>query len=290
MHDQGWSAEFEIPFKSLRYGAADVQTWGINFQRNIRRRNEVVYWSPLPQQHNLFRVSQAGTLRGIAPPSQRNFKITPYALGQFERGGAINGTDFTEEFGLDAKYSITPSLTLDITYNTDFAQVEVDELQVNLDRFSLFFPEKRPFFLENAGQFAVGSPREVELFFSRRIGVGGGGVQLPIDGGVRLSGKVGQATNVGFLQMRSEAIDGEAPENDYTVARVSQELANRSAVGLMFVQRDGDGSVSGDADSDYNRTYAIDGRWGIGENLLLKGYYAQSETPGRSVPGVVASI
>ena len=194
--DIGWSAEMEIPFKSLRYDNDDVQIWGINFQRNIRRNNEVAFWSPLPRQHSLSRVSQAGSISGIQVPPQKNFKLTPYGLGQASRGGELtSGTHLNEEFGFDLKYSLTPSLILDATYNTDFAQVEVDELQVNLDRFSLFFPEKRPFFLENAGQFSVGSPREMQLFFSRRIGVGENGEQLPIDGGVRLSGKLGSSTN-----------------------------------------------------------------------------------------------
>lgn len=157
---------------SLRYGGGEVQTWGINFQRNIRRNNEVAFWSPLPRQHNIHRVSEAERLVGVQLPPQRNLKITPYALVSASRGGVLPpGTHYDEEFGFDIKYSLTPGLTLDATYNTDFAQVEADEQQVNLNRFSLFFPEKRPFFLENAGHFAVGNPEEAELFFSRRIGV-----------------------------------------------------------------------------------------------------------------------
>jgi len=276
----GWSAEFEIPFKSLRYSAEDVQTWGVNFQRNIRRNNEVVYWAPLSRQFNLYRVSEAGSLSGLRPPVQRNLKVTPYGLGVVRRGGMLDGTHYEEEIGIDAKWSITPSLTLDATYNTDFAQVEVDEIQVNLDRFSVFFPEKRPFFLENAGQFSVGTPRELELFFSRRIGVGAGGVFQPIDGGIRLSGKVGEATNLGLLHMRSEAVGGLAPQNDFSVARVRQEFKNRSSVGALLVSREGDGSINGDADSDYNRTYALDGKWGVGDHLDIDAYYAQTETPG----------
>ena len=168
----GWSAEMLIPFKSLRYGKGDKQVWGINFQRNIRRNNEVTYWAPLTRQYNLNRVSEAGTVEGIKPPVQRNLKITPYVLAKGRRGGELDGTESDQEFGFDIKYSLTPSLTLDATYNTDFAQVEADEQQVNLDRFNLFFPEKRPFFLENAGQFKVGNDQETELFFSRRIGIG----------------------------------------------------------------------------------------------------------------------
>ena len=126
--DFGWSAEFAIPFKSLRYRKQGAQSWGINFQRNIARRDEVAYWSPLPLQYNLYRLSEAGTLTNLALPSQRSVKVTPYVLGTLDRGGnAEPGTHNDMELGFDAKIALTPSLTLDATYNTDFAQVEVDE-------------------------------------------------------------------------------------------------------------------------------------------------------------------
>jgi hypothetical protein len=278
--EQGWSAEFEIPFATLRYGKDAVQDWGINFQRNIGRNNEIDYWAPLDRNRNLYRVSRAGTLQGIAPPAQRNLQLTPYALGQWQRGGALAGTDADSDVGLDVKYSITPSLTLDLTYNTDFAQVEADEKQLNLDRFNLFFPEKRPFFLENAGQFSVGNGQEVEMFFSRRIGIAAGGTTIPVEGGARLSGKIGARTNVGLLYMGTDAVTGVAPGNNFAVARVSQELANRSSIGAIFVSRDGDGSHLVPSGQDYNRTYAVDGRWGIGEDILLQAWAARTETPG----------
>lgn len=279
--DYGWSVEMEIPFRSLRYKGRDVQIWGINFQRNVRRNNEVAFWSPLERQYNLFRVSDAGKLEGITLPPQRNLKVTPYALGKAGWGTDYEGTDYDTEFGGDLKWSVTPSLTLDATINTDFAQVEVDEVVVNLDRFNVFLPEKRPFFLENAGQFSVGSPEEVELFFSRRIGISGDGAILPIDWGGRLTGKVFNRTNVGLLQMRSAAVTGEAPENDFTVLRVNQELAKRSSLGAIFVNRDGDGSFGAVPSSDdYNRTYGVDGRWGIGDELMISGYLAKTDTPG----------
>jgi hypothetical protein len=201
-------------------------------------------------------------------------------LGSSTSGGGLDGTENDEEFGVDLKYSITPNLTLDATYNTDFAQVEADVQQVNLNRFSLFFPEKRPFFLENAGQFSVGNPREIELFFSRRIGVGPGGEPIPIVGGLRLSGKIGQSTNVGLLQMRTEDVTGVAPQNDFSVVRVNQELANRSSIGAIFVNREGDGSLKPAGEDDYNRTYAIDGRWGIGDEITLQSFIAKTSTPG----------
>jgi hypothetical protein len=279
--ETGWSAEFEIPFRTLRYGSSEQQTWGINFQRNIRHNNEIAYWAPLERNRNLYRVSEAGLLLGIEPPPQRNLKFTPYVLGQARRGGELSGTETDSDIGFDVKYSITPSLTLDLTYNTDFAQVEADEQQVNLDRFNLFFPEKRPFFLENAGQFAVGEGAEAELFFSRRIGIGEDGEEIPVDAGARLSGKVGEKTNIGFLYMRTDALDGVAPENDFSAARVSQELPNRSSIGAIFVNRDGDGSHLLTASDDYNRTYGVDGRWGIGDNLLFQGWLARTDTPGR---------
>ena len=276
----GWSSEFRIPFSSLRYGVDEIQSWGFNFERRIRRNNEVAYWAPMSQDRDLLRVSEAGTIEGIQAPRQRNLKVTPYVLGKTVDGGDLPDRENDAEIGFDIKYSITPSLTLDATYNTDFAQVEVDEQQVNLDRFNLFFPEKRPFFLENAGQFTVGNPREVELFFSRQIGISDDGTPVPIDGGLRLSGKIGGTTNVGLLYMSSEAVDGVISGNNYAVARINQELANRSSIGFLVVDRDGDGSLLGNGGDDQNRTYAVDGRLGIGENGLMQAWAAKTETPG----------
>ena len=275
----GWSAEMRIPFKSLRYGSGDEQVWGINFQRNIRRNNEEVYWAPLSRQRDLNRVSEAGTVEGIVPPPQRNLQFTPYALAKARRGGEIDGTETDTEFGFDIKYSITPSLTLDATYNTDFAQVEADHRQINLDRFNLFFPEKRPFFLENAGQFTVGNGEEVELFFSRRIGIGEEGEVIPIEGGLRVSGKVGGSTNVGFLYMASEAVDEIAPGNQFIVARINQELPSRSAIGAILIDRNGDGSYLVADPADNNRSYGIDGGVGIGEYTIISGWGAITDTP-----------
>jgi hypothetical protein len=279
--ETGWSTEMRIPFKTLRYGSGDQQAWGINFQRNIRRNNEIVFWAPLERNRNIYRVSEAGTVTGIVPPPQRNLKVTPYVLGTTQSGGELADPETDQEFGFDIKYSLTPSLTLDATYNTDFAQVEVDELQVNLDRFNLFFPEKRPFFLENAGQFAVGNPAAVEMFFSRRIGISEDGEPIPIEGGLRLSGKLGSTTNVGLLYMSVEGVEGIAPANTFAVARLNQELPSRSAIGLIVISRDGDGSFNVAEEDDHNETYAIDGRWGIGDHLMLEGWAAKTNTPGR---------
>jgi hypothetical protein len=279
--DDGWSTEMEIPFTSLRFGASEVQTWGFNFERRIRRNNEISFWAPLSQERGLTQVSQAGSVEGIRVPRQRNLQLTPYVLTRTRRGGTLTDSVSDDEAGFDLKYSITPSLTLDLTYNTDFAQVEVDDQQVNLDRFSLFFPEKRAFFLENAGQFSVGNSQEAELFFSRRIGITNG-FAVPIEGGARLSGKIGQRTNIGVLRMSSEAVDGLASANDYSVARVSQELPNRSSIGGLFVDRQGDGSLLGNVGTDENQTYALDGRWGIKRNGLVQAWVAETKTPGRT--------
>ncbi len=281
--EYGWSAEFAIPFRTLRFNSGADQIWGINFERTIRRRNERAYWSPLPRQYGLSRVSRAGSLEGISVLSPRNLQVMPYLLGQGGRdveAGSYDtvGPDF--DFGADLKYSITPSMTLDATYNTDFAQVEVDEQQINLDRFNLFFPEKRPFFLENAGHFAAGQPGEVELFFSRRIGIGPGGDPVPIIGGARLSGDVG-GMKVGLLNMQTAQVGRvDVPANNFGVARLKRELANRSFFGGLFTNRQGVGDHAGD--DDYNRVVAVDGQYGIGRYGVVSGFAARSFTPGIS--------
>ena len=277
----GWCAEFAIPFRTLRFSDAELQTWGLNFQRNIRKRNESAFWVNLPRQFDIQKVSLAGALTGLENIQQKNLKLMPYGLGEASRDfDTQQEADFSNNLGIDLKYSLTPSLTLDATYNTDFAQVEVDELQINLDRFNLFFPEKRPFFLENAGSFSVGSPGEVELFFSRRIGISNDGQEIPIFGGVRLSGK-GAGMNVGFINMQTESVAKDTLQaNNFTVIRLGKELANRSSIGGIFVNRSGTGDLS--PENDYNRTFGIDGRWGIGKYLNLSGFAAQTATPGVS--------
>ena len=283
--EYGWSAEFAIPFRTLRFRAGLEQQWGVNFQRNIRRRNEVAYWSPLEQQFGLHRVSAAGSLEGLEVPQQRLLQLVPYALASGREPALREDTETDTELGLDVKYGVTRSLTLDATYNTDFAQVEADVQQVNLDRFNLFFPEKRPFFLENAGLFSVGEPGLVELFFSRRIGIGPAGQQIPIDGGVRLTGKV-QRTNVGLLAMQSGDLDEgpgplTIPENQFGVVRVSHDLPNRSRVGALLIGRDSSGDSPGTVGAiEDNRTYAVDGQWGVGEYHTFAGFAARTSSPG----------
>jgi hypothetical protein len=277
--DFGWSAEFAIPFRSIRYPSRPEHAWGLNFQRNIRRRNERAYWAPVSRQYDLYRLSLAGALVGLNIPSQRNFTVTPYVLGQTLDNPQRVEPVALGDAGVDLKYSLTPSLTLDATYNTDFAQVEVDEEQINLDRFNLFFPEKRPFFLENAGLFSVGNPGEAELFFSRRIGIGPNGREIPIVGGGRLSGRIA-GTSVGILNMQTEEVGGVTAANNFTVARVQRELPNRSALGAILTNRQGTGDLS--PSNDYGRTFGFDGRLGYGQNGLISGWVARTETPGRS--------
>ena len=277
MTDEGWSAEFAIPLRTLRY-AGSPQTWGINFHRNIRRKREDDYWSPVSRIYDLYRLSSAGELHGLELRSPRNFKITPYALGAAGRDYAVEvETNTNTDFGVDAKVGLTPSLNVDLTYNTDFAQVEVDDQQINLTRFNLFFPEKRPFFLENAGNFSMGQGSSVDLFFSRRIGIGPGGVPVPILGGARLSGKAGDY-NLGFLNMQTQEVAGAVAANNYTVMSLSREFGQRSSLGTMFVNRMGTGSSA--LDDDWNRTWGVEGRLGIGEALTFTGFAARTETPG----------
>ena len=279
--DFGWSAEFAIPLRSIRFNGGDNKTWGINFQRNISKRSETAYWANLPLGFDIKRLSLAGKMHGLNLKSPKNLKIIPYGLVQsIQNNHPPKYTTGNTAVGGDIKYSLTPGLTLDMTYNTDFAQVEVDEQQVNLDRFNLFFPEKRPFFLENAGQFSVGSPGEVDLFFSRRIGIGSGGSLVPIIGGSRVSGKIGQ-TNIGLLSMFTDEIPDETGaiellKNNYSVARINHDFAaQRSSLGGIMVSRSGLNDPL-----DYNRVVAVDGKLGIGKKAQLSGYLSQSSTPG----------
>ena len=288
--DIGWSAEFAIPFRTIRYPDREDQVWGMNFQRTIRRRNETAYWAPLPRQYNLYRVSMAGQLAGVRAPVgfTGNLQVTPYVVGEMATRDIEPGVgpQSAGNFGADLKYSVTSGLTLDATYNTDFAQVEVDQQQINLDRFNLFFPEKRPFFLENAGAFSVANQSggrnlgQTELFFSRRIGISDVGTPIPIVGGARMSGKVTDSTTVGFLNMQTEQVGTQSnTANNFSVARLRRDLPNRSSIGGLFVNRQGTSSYA--PTEDYNRTYAFDGRWGIGENGMVQGFMGRTQTPGR---------
>ncbi|HEV8319735.1 MAG TPA: DUF5916 domain-containing protein [Vicinamibacterales bacterium] len=277
--ETGWRAEFAIPLRTLRYGPPP-QTWGVNFSRNIERKRELVYWSPVSRIYTVARLSSAGELAGLDVPAPRDFKLIPYAISSSNRNFTSSSeTKYAQirDWGIDAKIGVTSSTTLDLTYNTDFAQVEVDEQQINLTRFNLLFPEKRPFFLENRGLFAVGRPGEIDLFFSRRIGIDDDGTLLPIQGGARLTGKAG-GFNVGLLNMQTAAVD-DTPANNFTAARLNKDLRNRSSMGVMFVNRQGTGSRAGP--DDYNRTYSVDGKLGIRQAVSISAFAARTQTPGK---------
>ena len=297
--DGGWTVEIQIPFKSLRYRPTSTQVWGIQLRRIIRRRTEASYLTPLPISAargnsviaGLWRVSQAGSLVGIEVPSgSRKIEIKPYGIGGVTTDidadsptrNALDG-----QFGLDVKYGVTQNLTADFTYSTDFAQVEVDEQRVNLTRFSLFFPEKREFFLEARGNFdfargaGLGGAGAPTLFFSRRIGLQGGDV-VPILAGGRLTGKIG-AFDVGALNIQTgnELLSG-AQTTNFTVLRVKRDILRRSTIGGIFTNRSvsllGDGS---------NQVYGIDGRLAFFDDVTLLGYVARTRTADR--PGRDAS-
>jgi uncharacterized protein DUF5916 len=279
--EQGWSAEYVIPFKTLRFSNAESQEWGIQFARRIPRLNEESEWSPLPFRSAATRTNFAGTLRGLERVSQgRNFKVKPYVLGQ-QTQTVVNGQLVTtksfgswDDFGrgVDLKYGLTSSMTLDATYRTDFAQVEADQQQVNLTRFNLFFPEKREFFLENTGIFAFGPGGNLVPFFSRRIGLSATGTPIPVVGGGRVSGRV---TNydIGVLSMRTEAL-GATPANNYLVARIKRNVLRNSYIGALGTHRDSTRA------GDYNRVFGADAHFQFyNDKLEFDSFLLGSETP-----------
>ena len=297
--EQGWTLEMAIPFKSLRYRTGPAQIWGINFQRNVASTNETSFLTPIPAAlafQGMFRFSSAPTLVGVeVPESGTRLEVKPYAISDVTTD--LDATprllnDPNGDFGVDMKYGVTQGLTADLTYNTDFAQVEVDEQQVNLTRFSLFFPEKREFFLEGQGIFDFGGGfrggptayyfkgerfggAAPVLFFSRRIGLNDGRT-VPIRGGGRLTGKVGPYS-IGLLDVQtgSESGAGTAPTN-FAVARLKRDVLRRSAVGALFTGR----SVSTEAPGA-SHTYGVDGVFSFYDNLNVNTYVARTETPGR---------
>ncbi len=277
--DYGWSAEFSIPFNTLKYKNDKDQSWGINFERVIARKKEESHWSPISRQFTMNRLISAGTLTDINVPNSKNIKIMPYGLGQKNiNTGETSSTSNDQSFGIDAKMSVGSSMNLDLTYNTDFAQVEADEQQINLDRFSLFFPEKRAFFLENAGLFSVGSGGgrsgpDIEMFFSRRIGVGSEGSPVPIIGGCRLTGTF-TGMKVGILSMLTDEVKGVTDKNNYSVLRLKKELPNRTHVGGMYTALD-----HGGQNGYLNQSYAIDAQLGIGELSKIVAFSGLTRTP-----------
>ncbi len=285
----GWTVEMEIPFKSLRYRPGPLQVWGFQVRRSIRHKNEWVYLTRVPisagggqGSRGIFRVSAAATLVGVeAPDGSRNIEIKPYTIGGLTtdvNAGIENVGD--GDFGLDVKYGLTANLTADLTYNTDFAQVEVDEQQVNLTRFSLFFPEKREFFLEGRGifNFGGGSGRgggtAPTLFYSRRIGLERGTV-VPILGGGRVTGKIGRF-DVGLLNIQTrDSLDAGVDGTNFTALRIKRDILRRGSVGGIFTNRSL--SQAGDGAS---QAYGVDTSLAFGDNLSMTSYFARTRTPG----------
>ena len=281
--ERGWEAEMAIPLKTLRYQTGDNQTWGFNVLRNIRHKNEQVYLAPIPRGFDIYRVSLAAKMTGLTLPPRRDIKLIPYALGSINKDFTRASGDQVArngDVGLDFKWGIRPNLTLDATYNTDFAQVEADEEQVNLTRFDLFFPEKRPFFLENASTFQFGNPQQIDLFFSRRIGLSAAALPIDIRGGGRLSGKLG-GWNVGLLNIQADDIENAdggiiGPSNNFSVLRMQREVG-RSSYGFIFVNRQGSGQAS--IADDYNRAYGVDANIQLTQNQRLSAFLARTDTP-----------
>ncbi len=291
--EAGWQTEIAIPFKSLRFHDAESHNWGINFGRRIRRKNEDTYWSPIPRPFPLSRVSQAGTLQGVGRLHQgMNLQVKPYLSAPVVRL-EDDDVDFKPEVGLDVKYGVSSQLTLDLTVNTDFAQVEADNQQINLTRFSLFFPEKREFFLENANifQFArqgasrrVGGRNRLDSdlipFFSRRIGISEGRL-VPVLGGVRLSGRAGAYT-LGLFSMQTDEFE-DIPSTNFSVIRVRRDVLHRSDVGGMFINKE-------QGSGPHNRTYGIDGNFNFLDHLDLTSFFVKTETPGLQDEDVAGNL
>jgi hypothetical protein len=295
--EDGWYAEIRIPFRTLKFAPDADQTWGINFQRRLRRLNENSYWAPLPRIHNLSRVSMAGTvegLQGLRPGN--NLRVKPYALASASRvGQSANIGDF--DAGFDVKYGITSGLTWDFTVNTDFSQVEADEQQVNLTRFNLFFPEKRDFFLENSGiyQFGVAGnsgggggggrqnpSQDMILFFSRRIGLSDDGQAIPILGGTRLTGRVG-GFSMGLLNIQQREQEPTAlrlgtPATNFTAVRLRRDVLAQSDIGVMFLDKEQTGP-------HFNRVVGADANFRFFQSLDLNFAGAKTFSPADAVNG-----
>ncbi len=286
----GWTTEIRIPFRSLRYAAGGSQLWGINFQRNIKHRNEKVFFTHTPQAYNrqaLIRLSNAATLVGLeAPAGSRRMELKPYAIGS-QAHAPLNDVlnEWSGDVGADFKFGVTDGLTADVTWNTDFAQVEDDETQVNLSRFSLFYPEKREFFLEGQGVFDFGGrqtrafggqgPSDAPIpFFSRSIGISGGSA-VPILGGARLHGRAG-AYQMGLMNIQTEGVPGlDVESTNFSAFRMKRDLFSRSNIGVIATHRnlgaDGTGS---------NSLYGVDGNFAPTDNMRFNTFYMATSEPG----------
>lgn len=284
---QGYVVEIEIPLTTLRF-TEGIDSWGFNVSRVIRRKNEENLWSSWQRSYGLERVSQAGELAGVREIKRRRlYEIKPYATGGWRQGVPLVGArgfdaGVNGKVGLEvAKIGITPSLTAEFTVNPDFGQAEIDNQVINLTRFSVFFPEKRDFFLENSGIFLFGREEENQAFFTRRIGLTDDGAPVPIDYGAKLTGRIGPY-NVGFLQVQTRKL-GEAstglgiPRDQFTVLRVKRDVLKRSYIGGIFVNRQGATSTDG---STYNRVAGFDSEFNLTDHYKATAFWMGSITPG----------
>jgi len=282
---EGFTVEIAIPLMSLRFDNK-ATVWGFNVARMIRRKNEMSLWTAWRRTFGLQRVSQAGELTGVEGIHRpRLLEFKPYATAGWRQNASVIGTEglvtgALHTGGLEVgRIGITPSLTAELTVNPDFGQVEVDEQVVNLSRFSVFFPEKRDFFLENAGVFLMGREESNQLFFSRRIGLTDDGQPLPIDYGAKLTSKIGPY-NVGFLQVQTREMPGVTPSDagvprqQFTVARVKRDVFGRSSIGAMFVNREGG------VDTRYNRAAGVDALINLSDHWQIITFLMATDTPG----------
>jgi len=281
----GWTAEFAIPFKSLRVSESEQegQIWGLDLERMIRRKNEWAYWNGFRRGFQLEDVSQAGHLEGLKDiETGMRLRVKPFSLAGFSQSSDGSRSTFrnASDFGLEVmKWRITPSLTADATWRTDFAQTEVDDLRVNLDRFPLFFPERREFFQEGSGIFDFGTvtrgiTSNLRLFHSRRIGLSPRRRPVPIVAGGRITGRL-QGFTLGLLNVQTESFQPEnIPASNYGVLRVKRDVLSRSAVGAFLMNREKAGG------SDFNRVYGVDSIFVFRRHFTIDGFLAKSNKPG----------
>lgn len=280
-YDDKWIVEMAIPFTSLRYKAG-VETWRINFSRNDLKRNENSVWAPVPRIFNVASLAFTGELKWDEAPkkSGANISIIPYLTGGVSKDFITqNKEQYTYNGGVDAKIAITSSLNLDITINPDFSQVEVDRQVTNLSRFSLFFPERRNFFIENSDLFERFGFRQIRPFFSRRIGLYNGQV-IPIIGGFRLSGNINKNWRIGIMSMQTEHKHELGLESqNYSVAAVSRNVLKRSNISFIFVNKQ-EVTSKGISDNQFNRIAGADFNLQSANNKWFgKVFYHYSFTP-----------
>jgi len=255
--DSGWVAEMAIPWKTLRY-PKDSVTWGINFLRIARNKNQFSGWNPYPRSTNNYRMAYEGLLQGIKPPPpSANFRINPFLLYNADRQQRNENTATTTDelkIGGEVKWAINPFTVLDLTFNTDFAQADVDRQVNNLTRFSVFFPERRQFFLENASLFIVGQPQTIQPFFSRKVGLDPLGNPIAIDAGARLVSRT-QNRSYGGLLLRQRANEN-FPASTFGVARYSKNFGEQNRVGGLFTSKIDDATDSTEVKTNF--TYTAD--------------------------------